>query len=57
MQPGDVPETFADISAIQADLGFAPRTPIAVGVPAFVHWYQGLSRGIAAAAGDARHRI
>ncbi|MEA3015151.1 MAG: UDP-glucuronate 4-epimerase [Sphingomonadales bacterium] len=40
MQPGDVPETFADISAIQADLGFAPSTPIAVGVPAFVQWYR-----------------
>jgi UDP-glucuronate 4-epimerase len=40
MQPGDVPETFADISAIQADLGFEPRTPIAVGVPAFVRWYK-----------------
>ena len=40
MQPGDVPETFADISAIQADLGFEPRTPIAVGVPAFVNWYK-----------------
>jgi len=40
MQPGDVPETFADISAIQADLGFEPRTPIAVGVPSFVTWYR-----------------
>jgi UDP-glucuronate 4-epimerase len=40
MQPGDVPETFADISAIQADLGFEPRTPIAVGVPSFVQWYR-----------------
>jgi UDP-glucuronate 4-epimerase len=39
LQPGDVPETLADISAIQADLGFAPRTPIAEGVPRFVQWY------------------
>jgi UDP-glucuronate 4-epimerase len=40
MQPGDVPETFADISAIQDDLGYAPTTPIDQGVPAFVRWYR-----------------
>ena len=40
LQPGDVPETFADISAIEADLGFAPTTPIDVGVPRFVEWYK-----------------
>jgi UDP-glucuronate 4-epimerase len=40
LQPGDVPETYADISAIQADLGFAPTTPIDVGVPRFVDWYR-----------------
>ncbi|WP_442679523.1 NAD-dependent epimerase/dehydratase family protein [Sphingomonas sp. ASY06-1R] len=40
MQPGDVPETFADISAIQTDLGYAPTTPIDQGVPAFVRWYR-----------------
>lgn len=40
MQPGDVPETFADISAIAADLGYAPTTPIAVGIPRFVDWYR-----------------
>jgi UDP-glucuronate 4-epimerase len=39
MQPGDVPETFADISAIQRDLGFAPTTPIEIGVPKFVGWF------------------
>jgi UDP-glucuronate 4-epimerase len=41
MQPGDVRETYADISAIQRDLGFAPTTPISVGVPKFVDWYRG----------------
>jgi UDP-glucuronate 4-epimerase len=41
MQPGDVPATYADISAIQADLGFAPTTPIDVGIPNFVDWYRG----------------
>jgi UDP-glucuronate 4-epimerase len=40
MQPGDVRETFADISAIQADLGFVPTTRIDQGVPAFVQWYR-----------------
>jgi UDP-glucuronate 4-epimerase len=40
MQPGDVRDTFADISAIQRDLGFEPRTTIAEGVPLFVQWYR-----------------
>ena len=41
MQPGDVPETFADIAATTADLGFAPRTSIADGIPKFVDWFRG----------------
>ena len=41
MQPGDVPKTYADITAIQRDLGYAPTTCIEVGVPAFVEWYRG----------------
>lgn len=40
MQPGDVPATYADISAIQRDLGYAPTTGIEVGVPSFVRWYR-----------------
>ncbi len=40
MQPGDVKETYADITAIQRDTGFAPTTPIDVGVPRFVEWYR-----------------
>jgi UDP-glucuronate 4-epimerase len=40
MQPGDVRDTYADISAIQRDLGFAPTTKIDVGVPRFVKWYR-----------------
>jgi UDP-glucuronate 4-epimerase len=40
MQPGDVQATYADISAIQRDLGFEPTTTIDVGVPAFVNWYR-----------------
>ena len=41
MQPGDVKDTFADITAIQHDLGFTPRTTIDEGVPKFVDWYRG----------------
>ena len=40
MQPGDVPATFADIDATRAALGYEPRTPIEIGVPAFVAWYR-----------------
>jgi UDP-glucuronate 4-epimerase len=40
MQPGDVRETFADISAIERDLGFRPTTTIAEGVPRFVDWFR-----------------
>jgi UDP-glucuronate 4-epimerase len=44
MQPGDVRDTFADISAIQGDLGFAPTTSIDEGVPRFVEWYRDYHR-------------
>ena len=40
MQAGDVKDTFADISAIQRDLGFSPTTSIDEGVPRFVSWYR-----------------
>jgi UDP-glucuronate 4-epimerase len=40
MQPGDVPETCADISAIERDHGFRPATTIDEGVPRFVDWYK-----------------
>jgi len=40
MQPGDVKETYADISALERDLGFNPTVPIEVGVPRFVEWYR-----------------
>ena len=45
MQPGDVPATYADISAISRDLGFVPTTPIEVGIPRFVDWYRGYITG------------
>lgn len=40
MQPGDVPATYADVSAIQRDLGFAPTTSLEAGIPHFVNWYR-----------------
>jgi len=40
MQPGDVPATFADIDALSHDTGFAPSTPIEVGVERFVAWFR-----------------
>jgi UDP-glucuronate 4-epimerase len=41
MQPGDVPDTYADIEALAADVGFRPSTPIEVGVERFVTWFKG----------------
>jgi len=46
MQPGDVTATYADIEPARRDLGFEPKTPIAVGLPLFVDWYRRY-RGIA----------
>jgi UDP-glucuronate 4-epimerase len=40
MQPGDVHATYADISAISQDIGFAPTIGIESGVPQFVQWYR-----------------
>jgi UDP-glucuronate 4-epimerase len=37
-QQGDVPRTWADISAARDALGYAPRTPLEVGIPRFVEW-------------------
>lgn len=40
MQPGDVPVTFADSSALEADYGFTPRIGIREGLRAFAEWYK-----------------
>jgi len=40
MQPGDVHETYANIDRISADLGFAPTTSLAEGIPQFVDWFK-----------------
>ena len=40
MQPGDVVETYADISESERDLGFQPTTRIEEGVASFISWYR-----------------
>ncbi len=40
MQPGDVPVTYADSSALEADYGFRPAVGIREGLRAFARWYQ-----------------
>jgi UDP-glucuronate 4-epimerase len=39
-QPGDVPQTYADISRAAAELGYDPRTPFDEGLARFVSWYR-----------------
>jgi UDP-glucuronate 4-epimerase len=39
LQPGDVPETFADIDDLVRDVGYRPATPVEVGVRRFVDWF------------------
>ena len=41
MQPGDVPDTWADVEALETDVGYAPSTPVETGVARFVEWYKG----------------
>ena len=40
IQPGDVPETFADVTDLAEDVGFKPATPIEEGIKKFVEWYR-----------------
>jgi UDP-glucuronate 4-epimerase len=53
MQPGDVPETFADVDDLARDVGFAPSTPIEVGIERFVRWYLDFYGAAAADTADA----
>lgn len=39
LQPGDVPDTFADVEDLVRDVGYKPATPVDVGVKNFVAWY------------------
>ncbi|MEJ1098683.1 MULTISPECIES: NAD-dependent epimerase [unclassified Pseudoxanthomonas] len=40
LQPGDVPDTYADVEALSRDTGYSPSTPIETGVKRFVEWYR-----------------
>jgi UDP-glucuronate 4-epimerase len=40
VQPGEVPATFADVDDLANDVGFAPKTPLDVGMKKFVDWYR-----------------
>jgi len=44
LQPGDVPETWADVGDLVRDVGFKPSTPIEVGIERFVKWYRSYYR-------------
>lgn len=40
MQPGDVPITYADTTALERDFGFKPRTSLREGLRHFAEWYK-----------------
>jgi UDP-glucuronate 4-epimerase len=40
LQPGDVPETSADVDALAEAVGFRPRTPVEEGIERFIAWYR-----------------
>jgi UDP-glucuronate 4-epimerase len=40
LQPGDVPDTLADVEALTRDVGYRPSTPVEEGVKRFVEWYR-----------------
>lgn len=40
MQPGDVPVTYADTTALEEDVGFKPSTPLRYGLRKFAQWYR-----------------
>jgi UDP-glucuronate 4-epimerase len=44
LQPGDVPDTLADVEALIRDVGYRPNTPVEVGVKRFVEWYRAYYR-------------
>ena len=44
LQPGDVPDTYADVDALHRDTGYSPSTTIEVGVSRFVEWYRAFYR-------------
>ena len=41
MQPGDVPVTYADTTALERDFGYRPETDLRTGLRRFAEWYKG----------------
>ena len=46
MQPGDVPTTYADTTALERDFGFTPKIPLREGLRRFAEWYANFSTGV-----------
>jgi hypothetical protein len=46
LQPGDVPDTYADVEALVEDVGYKPDTTIELGIAKFVSWYNSYYTGI-----------
>ena len=46
MQPGDVPTTYADTSALERDFGFKPSTSLREGLRRFAEWYASFYQGV-----------
>jgi len=44
MQDGDVVSTYADVSALEQECGYKPRTALSAGIPQFIMWYQNFYR-------------
>jgi UDP-glucuronate 4-epimerase len=44
LQPGDVPDTYADVEELTRDTGYKPATTVEVGIARFVEWYRGFYR-------------
>ena len=40
LQPGDVPDTMADVDALERDTGYRPSTTVETGVARFIEWYR-----------------
>ena len=40
IQPGDVPDTFANVDALVTEFDYKPSTPLKLGVENFVNWYR-----------------
>ena len=40
LQPGDVPDTYADVTSLVKDVDYKPATPVEVGIENFVRWYR-----------------